>query len=255
MRSLDQIKETIRRLLAVAENDASFEQEVETAIRSARQLMSAYQLSREDVSGGGGAGDVNVSAVQFDSCEVPYIQGGRKSCWEVSAAYWACEMVETAKFYTTRTTRRDSLGKPRLLSLTVFYGPAEDASFAADLLSEVQEVVATIARHRYGSVFRGDGGAFSEGFVEGLRSQLREAKRKDQEASAESRGLIVVQDQRALAIQEAATSWLAEEKGVRLRRGGGLSGARSGSGSARSEGRAAGRKYSPGARRSAGRLS
>lgn len=72
---LTAIKEKIRRLLAVAENHASADAEIESAMRVATQLMAVHQLSREDIS--------NLS----EADRVGRIEFGRHACFTDGAKY------------------------------------------------------------------------------------------------------------------------------------------------------------------------
>ena len=47
----DKVKSMLKKLFAVAENDASADGEIANALASARNLMSAHQIERDDVVG------------------------------------------------------------------------------------------------------------------------------------------------------------------------------------------------------------
>lgn len=251
---LKDVKERVRRLLAIAEDDAAADAEIEQAMLMARRYMASYQLERDDIVERGD--ELDLSRIEWGDCFRPYRQTRRASLWESLLATWVCDFVGTVKSYQSSRFVETRLGKRTMCKGLIFYGPTNDAVFAAEVFEEVQEVVATLAYHRYGAIFRGDGGSYSEGFVDGLRDQLQDAKDVDRDSSDEqTRALAVVQDQRQLAIVDGARNWLADVKGIKLRHGHGLSGVNAGFNSnAHGQGRSEGRKYSVGSTRRAGNI-
>ena len=97
-----------------------------------------------------------------------------------------------------------------------------------------------MARARFGQVYKGDGGAYCEGFADGLSDRLKESRRVEM-ATAKSTALVLVarRDDLIRYKQKRAKTWLSTECGIKLRSR--HSAGASGSASAFSAGQADGR--------------
>lgn len=250
---LQDIKDRIRKLLAVANDDGSFEAEVEVAIRAAEHLMAEYQLTRDDVVEQDG--EVDVSRVQMGR-HFSRAWGQRRTAWEDSLALWVQSFVGSIGLYQSSATVRSQVTdrwvrQPRYY----YYGPDADCVFASEVFAEIQQVITTLANARYGCYSRGEGASYAEGFVAGLSTQLEKSVAADASDDT-TRALIVRKDERAMAIVSAARKWLFAEHDVKLVAGRSNYGAGRGfSQSAYSRGRDEGARYSVSSGRRAGYLS
>lgn len=251
--NLAAIKEKIRRLLAVAENHASAEGEIETAMRVATQLMTAHQLSREDVANLSEQDRAGRIAYGKHAC---FTFGANFTLWESRLANFCADFIGTCRFYYASKIirRRDGVavigdtGAPLLGTRITFYGPDDDAAFCCELFEEISVAIATLARLRWGGFARGAGGSYCEGFAEGLsEANRKELERLEDSSDAQTRSLVLRSNANAIVIRKDAQAWLEKSEGIRLGRGRGRSGVSSGfSSEAFSEGRSDGRKYEVG---------
>lgn len=223
---LDKIKERIRRCLNLAER-SDVEGEVNAAMAAATQLMSSYHLTREDIVRENGSTDCK--EVVFGDA-IAFTYGERLTGWQSSLANFCCDFIGSCKAYITRNVPRringvihlDHKGGSKGSRIT-FYGPLEDAVFAAELFHEVCVATATAGRLRWGGFSHGAGGAYCEGFVAGLKSaNIKEMARL--EAHSESRSLVLRSKETALALRTQAEGWLERERKVRLGKPGKIKG-------------------------------
>jgi hypothetical protein len=125
-----------------------------------------------------------------------------------------------------------------------FYGIAEDARMASEVFNELRLVIISMAQLRYGRHAKGDGAAYSEGFVSGLIANHK----KDVEAlrltNNSERGLILIQrrDELVKYKKEISREGLIETTQVKLSKGRG-GGSKAGSREARMTGHSDGQKY------------
>jgi hypothetical protein len=133
-------------------------------------------------------------------------------------------------------TCRDDLTRRAARSRLRVYITGLDVTvrLATELFAEITKTIATMARLRYGGVYRGPGRSYAEGFALALRQKATEGERQRVEACT---ALVV-------ATVRRARIWLATSKGIRFG-----SSSRSGSGrtydsSAHNAGRSDGRNYS-----------
>jgi len=249
MSDLDRIKERIRKLLNVAEDDAASEGEIDNALRFATHMMASHNLSRDDIVETD-AGELDVTQVVYGRREC-FCVGRRLSYWESELCRFICQLVGTCKWYyatgrvrrtSARIIQRDDNGEPILCTAVYFYGPDDDVEFCKQLFEEMDVAIASMARMRHGSFFCGKGGSYCEGFITGLiDSHRKETKRI--EADSENRSLMVLSNERAIAIKQEANNWL-KESGVKLSSGSGRGGVSSGfSNSAFNQGKRDGKNY------------
>ena len=222
MSQIDKVKDRIRKLLNLAENDAASEGEINNAINFAQRLMQEHHLTKDDVHAAAAAEEVAEMMKQ-----AAYTTGAKASPWEAGLASFVAKMigsvgvytggVETAKT-THGTTMFDAKGKPMSRSTYVFYGEAEEVRLATELYYDLSRTIAAMARMRYGGALRGDGRDYGLGFVSGLASQLAAAATAAKAESTESTALAV----RCAAIvhqkKAAASTWLSSQ-GINLSTG------------------------------------
>ena len=219
--NLDQIKATIKQCFAVAENDASCDSEIEQALRVANLYLARYNLERDDVFTSDD-GEVNVDNVAYGRREV-YTMNQNMAYWEADLACFVAKFVGTCQFYRSTgclKTNHAGMVTGRAVRFT-FYGPTDDAQFCVELFEAIAQHAVSVAILKFGKrtgFMRGDGAAYCEGFVAGLRKQhVHEVEKLRQHS--DSKALIEVSEQRTLAIRNGATQWLVESEGVKLSKG------------------------------------
>lgn len=246
---LDKVKARIRAMLNTAADDAATEGEIDNALRFARAMMQQHHLEESDLAEE--PADQYEDIARAPKGTAAAVVGKKLFAWEGWLAHFCSKFVGGVGHYLDsdiQIARRgrlavwDENGEVRMGKAVVFYGVAEDALLAKELYDDLRTTIITMARLTWGGCYQGDGGAYAEGFVEGLNTKLRKAAEQERlEAAGNGRALILI-DRREDLIErktELAKSWLANERGIKLRRGTGRSGA-NGSRQARSEGRADG---------------
>ncbi len=256
MTKQEKIAKKVRNLLAIAEDDAASTGEIQNAMNHAHRLMGEYHLSEDDL-----AHEPQDDYSKVDKSEFTrrrsYI--GKKSfAWENSLAHFVSEFVGIP-FYITRkpvVAKRngilllDEKGNIRKGKAFVFYGVAEDSAIACELFDELRLLISTMAVAKYASVYKGEGAVYSQGFVSGLNSQLKEtAKLEHQETTSTALVLVHRREDLIKYKKEKARNYLIRKCGIRLVTGTGLRGG-SGSSAAYSDGKTDGAKATASADRS-----
>ena len=248
---IQKVKDKLTKLLKLSENDAASDGEIQAALNLATQLMTKHQITREDV-------DLEnetdpTSRIKFDRVSV-FTLSAKLFRWESELAHFVCSFIGSVKHYSEAdpvTVRRngfvelDTNNKPKRAKKILFYGPEEDSEAAAELYSELQTAIQAMGIMRFGGWAKGDGGAYCEGFVRGLDSAHRSAIKNLELSNEQTSALMVVSNERQLAIHNGAKNWLSTECNVELVTSQGTRGASSGSHSARREGIMDGKKYNP----------
>lgn len=243
MSNVDKIKEQIQKILAkTGDGSGATEAEMETALRFARRLMLKHNVSQEDLEE---ARDQHESDADAESVEYgktnSFTAGKNLSQWESSLARAIASLVGTVKwFYRSNVRRLNKSGtlsydKDKSLQTTIitFYGPADDARDAVELLEEWTLTVVALARLKYGGALRGNGRSYAEGFCFALADKVRMIKKEEQQlidnkqkaldAGGEKRStalMVLNANQLMLAKRKKASTWLEEVAGVSLGRGG-----------------------------------
>jgi hypothetical protein len=233
---ISKIKDRIRKLLNLAADDGAAEGEIDNALRAARHLMMAHQLSEDDVTVP--PEDLRSPEEIADDAEYgtakSWGEAEREPAWKGSLAVTIASFIGTVKCYhdcpmvhrkPTGIVAND--GRP--VYGWVFYGPHDDCILAAELHQEILLTCATAAKLKFGgSLMRGPGRDYCDGFARGLANKVYESQRAlEKEAAkitgalaADCRTLSLASVQRATAIavakQERARDWLTKEKGVLL---------------------------------------
>jgi len=236
MNDINRIKDRIRKLLNLAADDGAAEGEIDNALRAARQLMLANQLSEDDVT----AAPEDLRTPEEIAADATYGtakswgDAEREPLWKGCLARVVAEFMGTVQCYhdspkvlrkATGIVANDGLP----VSGWVFYGPAEDCVLAAELHTELLMTCAATAKLKYGgTLLKGPGRDYCDGFVSGLRDKVYASQKEDKIAGAivdDCRTLSVVDQQRARDIAVAkifrGSEWLKKEKGVMLRSGSG----------------------------------
>lgn len=253
----DNVKALLKKLFAVADNDASTDGEITAAMSIANRLMAQHQIERDDVFENE-AGEVSVS-------NVAYGKASRYSLY-VSICAWesiVCQFITsfvpgTGYFVQKGVIRRNRAGMATnsKATLITFYGAEQDVQFCCDIFDELNCFIQSAAHLRFGAALsRGDAAAYAEGFAAGLRDANKRESVKIEQASrsGDCRALAVVN--RSLALKDGATEWLRKEQGIRLMRGRAGRSAATRSFGAYEQGRSDGSQYKPGVKRKAGYIS
>jgi hypothetical protein len=210
---LERVKTRVSCLLQVARDDAATEGEIENAIRAARNLMLAYHLEEADLES---TGDAQSSQMGRATSRTNF---GKAALWEKDLAYFVVDLIGGVCWYYSRNnveTRRLVNGRLRQFGAVVFYGIEEEAQLAKETYEELATTIFTMAMAKYGSAYRGDGGIYAEGFVQGLSRQLRNA---DRQAESSGRDLVARSTAIVLAKKNRAEHWLRYECNIHLTRG------------------------------------
>ncbi len=256
MINADNVKVLLKKLFAVADNDASTDGEIEAAMAIAKTLMARHQIEREDVFEDED-GEVNVTKVVYGR-RFRYSLYVSICAWESYVCRFITDFVPGTGYYVQRgALRRNHAGMASQgkTTLITFFGPEEDIEFCCDIFDEIVCFIQAAARLRFGSALsRGNAAAYAEGFASGLCSanEKQTEKLKHASQSGDSHALIVVN--RSLAIKDGAKDWLRQEQGVRLVTGRASRSAAHHSMAAYTQGRSDGAQYRPGVQRKAGYL-
>ncbi len=230
MTNLDAIKARLKGLLAIAKDDAASENEIQSALRIAARMMESHHLSEEDLQES--EQDQFAEARNAERGRANAYVGRKVCAWEGFLAAFVRDFVGGIGVYKDHTVGRTPAGlvmnggEP--LGTITFYGILEDCQLATEVYNELRIVITAMASLRYGRVQKGDGAAYSEGFVAGLQ-----ANRKTDAAKLlthnTSTGMILAKRRNELVRlkTDLATDWLKTETKVKLsagRRGGSTSG-------------------------------
>jgi hypothetical protein len=248
------IKSKIMKLLDISKDDAASEEEVENALAIAQKLMQRHHLSEEDLARE--PEDQYAEIESAEKCEGFSWVGSKMHRWESTLGHAVESIVGGVKHYhrskqekTTPSglTVRTEKGNAVEACSLAFYGLAEDVAIACRIYDEVREAIIALARIRHGSVFRGDGAAYAEGFTYGLYCKAVEANKAPRiTQSSDSRALTLVARRQDLITRkgDAAKQWLSNVRGIKLRTGRTRKGTRTGSTSAYVQGKSDGERYS-----------
>jgi hypothetical protein len=217
--NLDKVKDRIRKLLAIAADDAIADGEVAAAMKLATAAMEAYQLERADIEAVAEpteAAPISMDRVTSD-CRF-----ARLSIWESTLSHAVRKLVGSVGVYVGRAERKAGTFRvPSTRSALVWYGSAEDAKLAAELFEEWAHVIATLACGSYGGCFRGPGALYADGFTRALNEQADRAAADRATVVTASTTAIVKLGGGSLAdvLREktlTAKTWLRDECGINL---------------------------------------
>tara|TARA_R110000824_G_scaffold172434_1_gene350339 strand:+ start:54395 stop:55183 length:789 start_codon:yes stop_codon:yes gene_type:complete len=225
---MSNVKSKIMGLLNISADDAASEAEIETALRLAKKMMERHHLSEDDLVD---SPEDQVRAAQdAEKTDFASPVGKKIYRWEKSLSTFVRDLVGgigcyTARHQTAKTPAgfpiRDEDGNEIRTGAIHFYGITEDVYAACEIYSELRTAIVALARIRYGSVFKGSGGLYAEGFVAGLRSKLEteedQAKIEAVETS-NSNALVLIERRNALVAAKTASAdlWLQHTAGVKL---------------------------------------
>lgn len=237
----DRIKERIRKLLNLAQDDSAMGNEVENALRFARKLMTDHNIRPEDLEGTGRtasrtAEDIReaVSKTTFGKIARPTMNTSL-SRWEQWMIDAITELVGTVSWYRSHDTavRRDPTtgvvvmrrkNEAARVGVFVLYGPAEDCADVAAMVDEWAVTILTLARLKWGDPFdprNGEGRAYAEGFAESLVTKVRRMIGQEKALPASTGCALQLFNANALmtAKRDAGRTWLKQVAGVTLKAG------------------------------------
>lgn len=200
---LNKAKETIRKLMNLADNDAAAKGEIENAMRFANKLMEEHQLKPEDIGDIDHlTEDLNKKTFNRGKVSTTFAKIAR---WEYTLAWFACKLVGGVQYYFNANER---IGDHGVFTL---YGVDEDVEIAQNLFNECRLILTSMAALKYKSFYGGDGRSYCEGFASGLYSQLNQDKQA-QLTSTTGTALAIIHARNSLIErkEELATNFLAE---------------------------------------------
>lgn len=181
--TLDKVKDRIRKLLAVAGDDAATPGEKSNAMRFASAMMRKHNLERNDVE--------NESEFIRVNCAG---HGRRITKWESTVAYVVGRVVPSVMVV-------------KWGDQIAYVGTKADAELAALIYSNWSDTAHSNAVRKYGSWARGKGASYCLGFAGGLNEVVDEAEAKDK---TEHGNAMIVSNARALTIRNNARQWIAK---------------------------------------------
>lgn len=241
--SNDRIAAKVRKLLAIAGDEGASDAEIQNAMNHAHRIMDKHHLTEDDLGHEPDDDYAKVDKAEFGTFRA-YV-GKKAFTWECRLASFVSEFAGVPVYIDPeiRIVRAasgfavfDENDDPKYGKSFVYFGVAEDCRIAVELYNELRSLIATMAVGRWGTVYRGDGAAYSEGFVAGLYSQLKRARIEERnESSSTALVLSARRDELVKYKKSKATAWLKRAKGINLSRSQRRSGS-NGSWRARSEG-------------------
>lgn len=211
---ISQVKDTIRKLLNLANNAAATDGEVNNAIKFAQRLLTAHHLSEDEIH--------SEEPPKMGKGMV-YASGARADAWEQTLASFTSKFIGSVGVYNAgKQTLKNSAGfvqtdpktgEPKKRVQFIFYGLDDETQLAQDIYNSLSQTITTMSLLKYGSPFRLAGRDYANGFVSGLFTKVKDEKEKLMQESS-STALVVQSDKMALAKLERAKSWL----GIKLRK-------------------------------------
>ena len=192
----DTILGKVRKMMALANDDAAHEGEVENALKMARALMTAYGISDEDLF----EGDGTTTSIGMQSAA----EKAGFASWEQHLSAAIAAVCDCRATIGTRT-RFGPQGKKRRKHVN-FTGFEHDVAVACPLFVATAITIRTMARQRFGTGWGIDHRSYAEGFVVGLQ---RKAQAWLHEAQA-TNAIVLRKD---LAVKE----WMDENLNVGIR--------------------------------------
>jgi hypothetical protein len=132
----EQILEKVRKLLALAEDPAAHEGEIENALKAAQNLMSKYDLDMDEVL-------VSPSDISYEEQEYNYKRGER--------VLWTWDLLEIiARSQNCKTIKRFKIGKDKELE-TYFevFGTKLEVKISKQIYAITVPIVRNLAKKRH----------------------------------------------------------------------------------------------------------
>ena len=185
----ERLQAKIRKLLALAADPGAAPNEAETAGRQAAKLMAAHDISLADLSEAELKAQWDLTTITAQGC-----RPGKKNAKEVPG--WIGIIAWGVKIYT-RTRATAGFGQVK------FSGPRDDVELAKWL----HELLLAGCYKGSNGLGQGEANAYRNGYAAALQQRLKKlAEQRDQsddEDAATSHALVVVQDARQRAMDEA----------------------------------------------------
>ncbi len=227
----EKIKDKIRKLLNLANNEAAFEGEARNAMSFARRLMIQHNIP-EDSLGNPQDRYTTVNDTIYAECNA-YTFGRDMTKWESTLMHAIDLLIGTTSHYRTRDkvkkmnahgkVEHGPRGEDRTVSRLVFYGPVEDARDAVEIFNEWVHIIVTVSKMKYGSYVRGGARSYCEGFAWGLYTNMKQMREEEKAAENVYKGGSALVVFNAINLMEekrkGAVVWLAKEKHIKIRTG------------------------------------
>jgi len=220
--NLDKVKDRIRKLLAIANDDSSADGEISAAMKLAEEALEKYHLDRADVESHATTEKPHTETHIVENCT---FHGKRMTAWESRLWVAVKKLVGSVGAYSAKKIVPNGTFKvPEKREVLCWYGPAEDVAIATSLFAEWRHVIATLAIAKFRGFARNNGARYALGFAESLVDKAGEADQNRRKLITNATTAIVhctfgnlgqVLDRK----REAATEWLRKEQGVRPTRG------------------------------------
>ena len=156
--SIVQVKDTIRKLLNLAANDAATEGEVNNAIRFARKLMLQHQLSEDDCTASEQSDEERIACAECQRFSVNS-QSSKCSSWESHLSTFVCKFIGGVHVYleSNRLRRVNGIAQREpsenalmRCAIITFYGLTEDAAAAQQVFEELSVTIAAMGKLKWG---------------------------------------------------------------------------------------------------------
>jgi len=217
--NIEKIKDKIRKLLAIAEDDKVIDGEINAAMKLAEKAMNEYHLSVADIE----AQEVNSNnnTVSYGSVSSPGQYNEKITAWEQTLAMAIQKLIGTIGCYTGRVEVKSAFGNKSNRGI-IFYGNSEEAQLGNELFVEWSHVIATIAQGKYSSTFSGKGRSYAEGFSMALYEKSIAIEKQRQTIVTPSTTAIVKVGGGTLSQvlekkRSEAENWLKTTTGIKLR--------------------------------------
>jgi hypothetical protein len=248
MADIERIKETVRKLMAVAGDGVATDGEIDNAMRLAAKLMDAHHIAADEIGTQQDAEELKMGRAWATTGSV------RFSTWESTLSHAICKLFGCVQCYISHAThpiringmaKLDGKGDMARGRRLCFYGPAAESAEAAELFEEWARSIATMGVARWGGCFRGDGAAYCYGFATALYNKAIEINDERQLVAAKPVALLghtssttaITLADRYEVLRDAGKQWLKEEEGIHLGRSYGRGGYNGTGGEAYGEGR------------------
>lgn len=208
------IIDKIRKLLTIAKCEGASEAEILNAMSHAETLMDNFQVSDADLEHTIQDDYTTIDNAKFGTSRSTL--SGKIFAWESALAVYV-ERLTNVKCYIDHNKMGFGI-KPG--KGVIFYGIIEETQLAQEIYNELRSIISTIAYGLYFSAYKGEGGLYAQGFVNGLLSQLKKVTINPNNA------LIIRRQELIQYKQNKSDDWLSEVKKVNLRKGQALGGAR-----------------------------
>ena len=172
MSDIAKVKETIKKLMAVANDGSASDAEIENAMKRAATLIDRHHIRPEDLKPGeeDAAPDDITMGLSFGK-----VKHAKIFLWEAIVAEAVEKLFGSVQYFRSEekhSTRASFISGPaKTVRMIGFYGPAAEAAEAAAFFETWIHAVATLALGRWGNPYRGNGGVYALGFSRKLRER------------------------------------------------------------------------------------